>query len=442
MTEGPLLRKILHFSLPLILANLLQTVYTLADLAIIGQFTDSAELAAVSVSGQITIFLTIVGNMLCNGGQVYVAQLVGQKRYKDISSCIGTLFVFILLCGLAMAVLGVAFARPMLRLLNTPAESFESAVRYLSVCSIGLIFLFAGNAICAALRGLGDAKAPTVFIAASSVLNIIGDLLLVKQWPMGAFGAALATAASQLFALILALAYLYRKREACHFDFVLSSFRLVPERLRVIISLALPLALQQIALHASMLYVSACINAYGVAAASLAGIGNKLYSVVSVVSGAMNTAMATASGQNLGAGKPARIKKALGICLLISVAVFLLLAFFSLVTPRAVFMLFSRDEAVLSLAPKYLSIAVWAYLFFALMHPVSGLVMGIGNTRLSALIGILDSLLGRVALSVWLGQAFGMWGYFWGHSLAGGVSALLLWGYYFSGRWKSYKALQ
>ena len=105
MTQGPLLRQMIVFTLPLVLANLLQTLYTLVDLAVVGHFAGSEALAAVSVSGQVTIFFTLVGTNFASGGQIYVAQLVGQKRREELGQAVGTILSFILLCSLAFAAL-------------------------------------------------------------------------------------------------------------------------------------------------------------------------------------------------------------------------------------------------------------------------------------------------------------------------------------------------
>ncbi len=442
MTQGPLLRQMIVFTLPLVLANLLQTLYTLADLAVVGHFAGSEALAAVSVSGQVTIFFTLVGANFASGGQIYVAQLIGQKRRDELGEAIGTILSFILLCSLAVAALGIGLCRPALGWLNTPAEAFDEAADYLRICSLGLIFLFGYNAVCAVLRGMGESKAPTWFIAVSAVVNIIGDLLLVAVFGMGAAGAAIATAVSQAAAFALALWYLIRRSGGSGFTFRLSTLRICPDKLRVIVKLALPLVLMQISIHLSMLYISAYINSFGLAAASLSGVGNKLNSLMTMVSGAFGTAMATIVGQNIGAGQYDRIRRSLGVATAINLAVFLLFAALVLIFPEAVFRLFTDDEEVLSLAPHYLRIAVWSYLFFSLMSPPNGVISGVGNTMLNLGISILDGVVARVGLSLLLGRYYGMWGYFAGYCLAGAVSVILGWAYVLSGRWTRRKLLE
>lgn len=442
LTQGPLGRQLIAFTLPLVLANLLQTLYTLVDLAVVGHFAGSGALAAVSVSGQITIFFTLVGTSFASGGQIYVAQLVGHQRRGELGAAIGTILSFVLLCSLVFAALGVGLCDTALGWLNTPAEALDDAADYLRICSVGLIFLFGYNAVCAALRGMGESKAPTWFIAVSAAVNVVGDLLLVAVFDMGAAGAAIATAVSQAAAFALSLWYLLRRSSPDTFEFKLRDLRIEGERLRVMVKLALPLVLMQVSIHLSMLYISAYINDFGTAAASLSGVGNKLNSVMTMVSGAFGTAMATVVGQNIGAGKIDRIRRSIRITTLINLAVFALIAVVVLVFPRAVFAIFTSDAEILDLAPQYLRIAVWSYLFFSLMSPSNGLINGVGNTMLNLGISIMDGVVARVGLSLLLGHIYGMWGYFAGYCLAGVVSVILGWLYVWSGKWTEHKLLK
>ncbi len=436
MTTGALLPKMIAFTVPFILANLLQTLYTIADMAIVGHFGGTDALAAVSISGQVTILLTLIGTSITNGGQVYIAQLLGQGRKEDMNAAVGTFFSFTGLAGVLVAVVGVCLTPIILGWVNTPAEAMSSGVEYLAVCSGGMIFVFGYNAVCAILRGLGDSTSPTVFVAISAGINIVLDLVLVAGLQWGALGAAIATVISQMIAFLVSLAHLYRHREEAGFDFALRSFRMNRRDLGVLTKLGLPMVLMQMAINISMLYVSSYINHFGVAAASVSGIGNKMYSVVNIVSSASMAAMATIVGQNVGAGKPERATKALGISIGINLLFFALVAVVCLVWPRGVFGVFTGEEEVLAMAGRYLRIAIWAYLGFALMQPINGLIAGVGNSRLSMVIGILDGVFARIGLSLALGNSLGIWGYFWGYSLAGFVTVILGGVYFLSGRWK------
>ena len=441
MTEGKLFPLLISFTLPFMLANLLQTLYTVADLAIVGHCAQENALAAVSISSQVTMLLTLISSMVANGGQIYIAQLLGQKRRDEINEATGTFFTFSLILALVATALGVFLARPFLNWMNTPAEAMEPAVDYLVVCSLGFLFVFGYNSVCAVLRGMGQSRAPTLFVAVAAGVNVLADLLLVLVFDMGALGAAIATVGSQAAAFAASLVFLYRRRQEACFDFKAASFAMKGDKLKVMVKLSLPLVIMQFAINLSMMYVNSYINEFGVAAASLAGVGNKLYGVVNMVSGAFGAAMATVVGQNIGARRHDRVKQALFIVTGVNLGFFALVAAVSLLLPESVFRIFTSDGEVLALAAPYMRIAVWAYLGFSLMSPSMGLINGVGATGWSLFVGIMDGVVARIGLSLGLGARFGMWGYFWGYCLAGMVSVILNWSYYFAGRWKKRKLL-
>ena len=440
-TDGKLFSQMIRFTIPFVIANLLQTLYTVVDLAIVGHCADGAAMAAVSIAGEVSMLITLIGSGIANGGQIYIAQLLGQKRRSEMNHAIGTFFTFGIIAAVFVAVVCFAGSRLLLSWLNTPEEAMDSALAYLRMCCPGFLFVFGYNCVCAVLRGMGESKAPTVFVAITAGVNVVGDLILVMGLRWGAFGAALATVLSQAAAFVASLVFLYRRREEAGFDFHRTSFRPEREKLYIILRLAFPLVAMQMAINISMLFVSAYINVFGTAAASISGIGNKLYSVISVVSGAFSAAMATVVGQNLGAGKIHRIRNAMRISVVVNMVFFVLIAVIVLLFPTGVFRIFTNDADVLALAPSYLQIAIWAYLCFALMHPALGLINGVGNTNLSFIIGVLDGVVARIGLSMLLGDHMGMWGYFWGYCLAGSVSVIVGWLYYFSHRWEKRKPL-
>ncbi len=441
MTVGKLFPMMISFTLPFMLANLLQTLYTVADLAIVGHCGQDSALAAVSISSQVTVLLTLISAMVANGGQIYIAQLIGQKRKDELNAAIGTFFSFSLILAVFATVLGVGFARPLLRWMNTPEVAMGPAVEYLVVCSLGFIFVFGYNSVCAVLRGMGESKAPTVFVAVTAGVNVLGDLLLVLVFDMGAMGAAIATVLSQAAAFFAALRFLYRRRAEAGFDFKASSFAMKGDKLAVMVRLSLPLVVMQFAINLSMMYINSHINDYGVAAAAISGIGNKLYGVVNMVSSAFGSALATIVGQNMGAGRHDRVRQGMFLAVCMNLCFFALVAAVSCLFPRSVFRIFTNDPDILALAAQYLRIAIWAYLAFALMQPALGLMNGVGATGLSLCVGVLDGVVARIGLSLGLGAQYGMWGYFWGYCLAGLVSAILGWLYFFSGRWKHRKPL-
>lgn len=443
LTQGPLTRQILLFSVPLVLGNLLHTLYNLVDMAVVGQFVGSAGLSAVSIAGQFTFLLYALGIGLGSGGQILIAQQVGAGDTEGVKVTIGTSFSFTILLSVVVTVLGIVFNKPMMRLLNTPAEAWQDATEYMFWCALGIPFTYMNGGMSALLRGLGDSKHPTWFVAAAALVNVVLDLLLVAVFDMRAKGAAIATSAAQAVGCAACLIFLYRNRARHGFDFSWASMRMDKRTLRTIIKLAAPLAFQNIAINVSMLFVNSWVNAYGVIASAVSGVGSKLYSLMSVVTSAMQSAVSTFTGQNIAAGKVSRVKQTMTVATVCCLCFWLVMSLVCLFWPKAVFILFTTEPDVLALAAEYMHIQVFMYLTFALMSPPLGFINGIGHVSLNMAIAIGDGVVARIGLSLLFAHAFamGLHGYWWGSALAGFVSVIGGWLYYFFGRWHNRKLL-
>lgn len=441
LTEGAVAKKLLYFAFPFMLSNLLQTVYNLVDMSVVGHFMGSAGLSAVSIGGRLVELLTMLCTGFCTGGQILLSQQVGAKQKEDMQKTIGTLFTFILLCAVGLGSLSILLHRPILTLMNTPTTAFEEAAKYMVICNSGCIFIFGYNALCAVLRGMGDSKRPLIFVAIASVVNLVLDLLFVAGFQMGAAGAAIATVISQGLAFLFALVFLIRHKEAFGFSFTRQSLRLHGRILGLLVKLGLPLAFQSAAISVSMLFVNSFINSYGEAASAVFGAGVKLQSIPSIITQGMSMANSSMVGQNMAAGKPARVKQSVHTCLLLNACVYGVFIAVCLLFPKAIFSLFTTDPSVLALAPVYLQISCIGFAASILNSSFNSVINGIGFTSLSMTIGLLDGVVARIAFSLLFGISLGMGlnGFFLGHSLAIWVTALLATLYYFSGHWQRRK---
>lgn len=438
LTTGPILKKLLLFSLPFMAANLLNTLYTLVDLAIIGKYLGTEALSAASNSGQITFMLYAIGIGLGGGGQVLISQLTGAGRHGEYQKTIGTLMTFGILSAVVTTFIGIVFARPLLELINTPPEALDQAVEYLICCAFGFIFCVGFNTFSAVLRGMGDSRTPFLISGVCAVMNVILDLVFVAVIPMGVAGAAIATSISQLCSFIFAIAYLYPRRAKFGFDFKITSFRIDGKKLVVILRLSVPLMVSSICISVSLTFINSFVNPYGVVASAVNGVGSKLSSIMQVVTHAMQTAVSAFVGQNVGAGRPDRAKRSVYCGLLIGLLFWVVVAALCLGFPRGVFSLFDSDPAVLDLSVTYLGIAVWNYLAWAIMTPALGLMGGVGAAGLQLGVSLLDGVVARIGLSLLLGITFamGLSGFWIGSVLATYVTVILAWIFVFFGHWK------
>jgi putative MATE family efflux protein len=438
LTEGSVTRLLLVFSFPLLCSNLLQTVYNMVDMIVIGQFVGSTGLSAVSIGGDVLHGLTFLVMGFSNAGQVILSQYIGAGNRERVKRTIGTMFTVILICAVALTVIFYCCLDPILRALNTPDEAFAYARQYSLTCIMGLIFIYGYNLVSAILRGMGDSRHPFEFIAVATVTNLILDLVFVAGFGMGPFGAALATVIGQSVSFIWALIYLYRHREAFGFDFKLASFKPDREVLPQLLKLGFPMCLQSAAIQISMMFVNSYINAYGVVASAVTGVGNKLAAITSVVTNALSTAGSSMVGQNIGAEKYDRVPRIIGVSLVIDLAFALVLSAVTVFFPRQIFGVFNSDPEVLDMAMTYIPVAVLLYIGFALRSPFFALINGCGNAKLNLTVGLLDGVICRIGLALLMGLGFGMgiMGFWLGNAFAGYVPFLVGGVYFLTGRWK------
>ena len=248
LTTGSVPKTLLSFSLPLFLSGLLQMVYNMVDMIVVGQFVGTAGLSAVSIGGEVLMLITFVAMGFSNAGQILISRHVGARRYDLVGEMVGTLFALLESLALAIMVIFLFSYQGLLRWLNTPEEIWEYTRQYSLTCVFGIPFIYGYNLVSAILRGMGDSKHPFVFIALASVINVILDILLVGPAGLGPFGAALATVIGQAVSFLFALRLLYKNREHIHFDFHPSHFRIGKCVIRPLLSLGIPMVIQSAAI--------------------------------------------------------------------------------------------------------------------------------------------------------------------------------------------------
>lgn len=443
MTQGSVFKKMVVFTLPVMFANALQLCYGLVDMVIVGKFVGSAGLSAITIGSQVFNLMATLCIGFSVGGQVFISQIIGGKEYRKLNQTIGTVFTLVGVLGLLMTLIGFVFSVPVLRLMNTPEESFEMAKAYMKVCSGGVLFTYGYNMVSAILRGMGDSKRPLLFILISTIVNLTGDLLLVGYFKMGAAGAAWATILGQAVSFVIALVFLVRRKEEFHFDFKAKSF--IPENgtAAKLVKLGVPFALQNSSIDISMMFVCALVNSFGVIASATFGVGSRLQSLGFVMSGAVGAFVSSMVGQNIAAGKMDRVHKGIHLGLISNIIFWGLLTTVFILFPESCFSLFSKDPEVLEMAPLYMMCMAVGVPALACMTPYNGFIQGIGNSKMSLFFSILDGFVARITLSYVIGivAGLGLKGFFLGYFLAPYFTTIPAMIYYYSGIWKKRKLL-
>jgi len=443
LTVGSPLKRLLKFSFPFILANLLQQIYNMADMVIVGQFVGSAGLSAASAGGDIAIFFLFVAMGFSSAGQIVISQHIGAGNREQLSRTIGTLFTFQFLMAAAFTVISLLICDWAIATINVPPEAVDYARDYAMTYFCGMIPVFGYNVVSAILRGMGDSTRPFIFVAIAAVLNIALDLLFVGPLGMACFGAALATVISQTISFLVAMIYLYYRREAFGFDFRWKSFRMDRRELRAIVELGLPLSVQNAAIAISMLILNAFINVYGVVASAATAVGNKVVLLATICTSAMMLAGNSIVAQNFAAKKYRRVSETLLWILIVCMAFCAILAALMLAIPETIFSFFDHNPEVLALSREFAPIAVVSFFGFATRSTGFALINGIGFSKFAFIGGILDGMIGRVGFSLLLGITFGMGvrGFWLGSALAGNIIGVMVFIYYLTGKWKNRKLL-
>ena len=310
ITEGDLLRAMIRFSIPYLIACFLQSFYGMVDLFVIGQFRDAASVTAVSVGSQLMHMLTVVITGLAMGTTVSISHAHGAGKKDAYARCIGNSFVLFALFSLALMVILLSLSGGILRLLQTPQEAMMEAYDYIRICFIGIPFITFYNVIASIFRGLGNTRQPMYFTMIAGVLNIGLDVLLVGGFHMGAGGAALATVLSQAASVVIAIFSMLRLHLS-DFGLTVSSLKLDAGTTGKIIEIGLPIAFQDGLIQVSFLIITMIANARGLEIATAVGIVEKIISFLFLVPSAMLSTVSALAAQNVGAGQYERSRKVL-----------------------------------------------------------------------------------------------------------------------------------
>ena len=348
LTQGSVPKVLLQFAVPFLIANVLQALYGGADLFVVGQYDDSASVAAVAIGSQVMQTITGIILGITTGTTVLIAIATGAKDNRKVASTIGSSVWLFSIVGVLLTLVMVVFHGQIAELMHTPAEAMADTKSYILVCSTGILFIIGYNVVCGILRGLGDSKTPLYFVGLACVINIVLDFILVGYFHLGATGAALATITAQGGSFVISLWFLHG--HGFHFEFTRKDIRLNKNLSKKIMVLGAPIALQDALINISFLIITVIVNQMGVIASASLGVVEKINVFAMLPPMAISSAVATMTAQNYGAGLIQRMNKCLasgiGIALVFGVSV----CVYSQFLPETLTAFFSKDVAVVAMA--------------------------------------------------------------------------------------------
>ena len=399
MTEGKPLGLLAVFALPLLIGNLFQQAYNLADSMIVGRLLGANALAAVGATGSISFLFFSIFNGISGGCGVVTAQLFGAKKddmvYKAIANSAYIMLGFALLTG------SVAFALvpTVLTWMGTPAEILPDAVTYMRMTSASVPLIAVYNYASSMQRALGDSRTPLYFLIFSCLLNVGLDLLFVGAFRMGVFGAALATMLSQLLAGAGSLLWAFRTNP--YFRLNRASLAFDRPIAKKAIHLGLPLALQWSLIAVSTTALQSTVNSFGATAMAAYTATNRLEQLVQQPFGSMSMALSTYAGQNMGAGKKDRIRLGFRDSLLAMIALAGVMLLIMQLFGENLIGLFVKETDVIALGGRALKITSLFYVFLGVIYVSRGVLNGVGDAMFSFINGIVE-IAGRVGLPLLL----------------------------------------
>lgn len=397
LTSGSVLKNLLRFSFPYLLSYLLQTLYGMADLFIIGQYCDVSDITAVSVGSQIMHMLTVMIVGLAMGTTVCISRSIGAAKPDEAAAATGnTITLFSIVSVIATIVLS-ALVKPITHIMSTPAEAVDGTVQYLTICFIGIPFITAYNVISSVFRGMGDSDRPMYFIAISCVVNIILDIVFIGYMDLGPAGAALGTVLSQTLSVAIALIFIHKKSTGISLS--KKDLKPVKKIMLKLLRIGIPVSLQDGFVQIGFIIITVFANKRGLNDAAAVGIVEKIIGILFLVPSSMLSSVSAIAAQNLGAEKPHRAALTLRYAVAVTVGFGIAATTIVLCFTENIVGIFSNDENVVRAGCQYLSSYVFDCIFAGIHFCFSGYFCAAGKSSISFVHNIMSIVLARVPIA-------------------------------------------
>ncbi|MDE6959867.1 MAG: MATE family efflux transporter, partial [Lachnospiraceae bacterium] len=401
MCNGPVLPKVIAFSLPLMLSGCLQLLFNAADVIVVGRFAGKESLAAVGSTSSLTNLLINLFIGLSIGTNVVVGHTLGSGDEKGTRDNVHTAVSISILSGLALILIGILFTRPLLVLMGAPDDVLDKAAVYLKIIFIGMPATMVYNFGSAILRATGDTKRPLYFLSAAGIVNVVLNLFFVIHLHMDVAGVALATILAQCISAVLILACLCRTDGPCHLD--IRKLYIHPGRLRRMMAIGLPAGIQGSLFSFSNVLIQSSINSFGSAVIAGNSAGASIEQFVYISMNAVHQATVSFTSQNNGAGKPERINQILFSCLGLTTVIGLIMGIGVNLFSIPLLTIYSPDPAVIAAGQTRLLWISLPYFICGGMEVVMGIMRGLGYAITPMVVSLSGACLFRV---LWLTTIF------------------------------------
>lgn len=431
-TKGDILKQLILFSGPIILANLLQTSYQVIDSLWVGNLLGAKALGAVSISGAIifTMLAFVIG--LNNAALTILSQQKGQHSEAGLRNYLNAFVVVLTTLALFFSVVGFLSAKQLLLFLGTPGDILAQAEDYLQINFIGALFLFGYNFISTVLRAIGDSKSPLMFVFIAVLLNIVLDPLFIAGFDLGVKGAAYATILSQGMALLFGMYYVLRNRLA---PFQWPKLPKVKE-VTLILHLGIPAGLQMAVISAGSAAIMSVVAKFGSSVVGGFGAAQRLDSMIMLPAQSLGTSVNSMAGQNVGINNWTRVKQITKYGLLYNLIFMCTIGVLILIFAKYAVLLFVQEEAAVQFATTYLRIMAFCFPFLGINFILNGVVRASGAMYQVLVLNIISFWVLRYPLTSLFSYFFQEKGIAFGLGASFMMSSLIAAGYYRYGGWR------
>lgn len=388
MLEGPYLKKVLIYTLPIILTNLLQLTFNAADLIVVGQFCGSNAVGAVGATGSLNALFVNLFVGLSVGVGVSVAQAIGAHNPHQTEKLVHTAFPIAWICGLVLTVLGITCSEPILDLMGTPREFLSKSAIYMKIHFCGSLASLTYNFGAAVLRAVGDTKSPLIFLSLSGVVNVALNTLFVTTLPIDVEGVALATIISQYLSAILVMVVLAKRTDACRFSF--RKIRIYRPQMLKILRIGIPSGIQSSLFSVANVQIQSAVNSFGPDFVSGSAAASNLIGFAQTATNTFNQAAVNFIGQNAGAKKMNNVKSIFRACITCTIVAGLISGALLIVFAQPLLAIYLTDsEKALSYGVLRLLIIGFPSALAGVMEVSTGALRGLGNSVSPMIVSLL-----------------------------------------------------
>lgn len=401
MCSGSVLKKMLLFSLPLMLSSILQLLFNAADIIVVGRFAGDESLAAVGSTSSLVNLLVNLFVGLSIGSNVLVATYYGAKDKKSLGETVHTAIALSVISGILLTIVGVLGAPVILHMMNTPEEVLNLAVIYLRVYFCGMTPMMLYNFGAAILRAMGDTKRPLYYLTIAGVVNISLNLIFVIVFHWGVFGVGLATTISQIVSAAFVIRCLMKSEGTIRLE--LSQLKLHKDKLRKILQVGLPAGIQGMLFSVSNVVVQSSVNVFGATVVAGNSAALNIEGFIYASTNAFNQGAVSFTSQNVGAGKYHRINRILFASIGCAMAVGMVMGFGAVLFGNSLLGLYTASPAVIKAGMLRLKIVGTAYVLCSIMDTIVGTLRGLGYSIMPMIVSLLGACAFRI---VWIMTVF------------------------------------